>query len=169
MRNPFAPETDAEPKSETSQPSNTGSDGLAGTAVGSSTPASTTSAIDSTDDKNTEQTDESDETVRRGRGDLESDVAMILTKLSSGSLALEDAATPHRIAKLVVEDLGAPKAPSTGAVTNVLRRFADWGFITVTDEKPFAFVSITPDGESRGVAALRSEAKEAKKAAASAA
>lgn len=103
-----------------------------------------------------------DDDTRRGRGGLEADVREITNAFVQGEITLPDGAlmTPHRISALIESRLGA-KA-STGATSNVLKRWYDIGFCAV-NEKPLAFIDYTDAARLEGLTALKAKAKAARK------
>lgn len=102
---------------------------------------------------------------RRSKNALEEMVRAITDEFVSGHIQLEDGKrlTPHKIASLIATKYGV-KAPSAGAVTANLKRWADIGFITYTDS-PFAFKGYTDAGTTQGLAALKATGRAAKAAA----
>lgn len=113
-----------------------------------------------------EYTETAPEKTRRGRGNLEADVKAICDKFVTGEIALEanEYLTPHRIAKKIVEVMEPDSnAPSTGAVSAVLKRFEKYGFIAC-HSRPYAFADYTDRGRTDGLRALREEWKAARKA-----
>lgn len=103
---------------------------------------------------------------RRTRGLLESDIKRVTDKIVSGKLELPEGtnATPHRLANLLKEEDSLDKAPSTGAVANILTRWRDYGFALVND-KPLYFKGYSAKGKSEGLDALREKFSNARKAA----
>jgi hypothetical protein len=110
---------------------------------------------------------------RRPRGWLAQDVKQVLDKCITGELSLEEgkALTPHRVARLVQVMDGLDKAPSTGAVAAVFKRWEEYGFATFS-EKPYAFIDYTDQGRSVGLKGLiqaRTDVRRAEREAAKAA
>lgn len=103
---------------------------------------------------------------RRPRGFLDHDVLIVCQEFVDGTFAPTDKEgapaplTPHRIATRIYERGSLDKKPSTGAVTNTIRRWGEMGFATITT-KPIAFVAF--EGESTG-AALDTALKDARAA-----
>lgn len=111
--------------------------------------------------------DESVPKPKRPRTNLEAEVKRITDASVTGEIGDyfgNEPITPHRIANAIYEKSDRDSKPSTGAVTEVLKRWRDVGFITVT-EKPFAFEDYTEQGRTLGLNALKAQAKEARKAA----
>lgn len=107
-----------------------------------------------------------DKPKRAPRTDLEPEVKKVTDAFVTGSITLGEGEflTPHRIGKYVQQNLGSEKAPSTGAVSAVLDRWAGIGFATLV-EKPKAFGDYTDAGREKGLSALKAEAVAARKAA----
>lgn len=113
--------------------------------------------------------------ARLKRGDLESEVKDVTDLFVEGGLDTEGKPlTPYRIVQAIKASRVAhgfeARDPSSGAVTETLKRWRDIGFAEVT-EGPWAFVSYTPDAYAFGLIALKekaSAARKAKKAAAAA-
>jgi hypothetical protein len=99
-----------------------------------------------------------DETVKRDRGGLENLVLEVCNQIESGGIASEPgkAWTPHRLAVQVAERFPGGAAPSTGAISDNLKRWRDVGFAEVT-EKPLAFVGFTPEAKTVGLAGLKEQ------------
>lgn len=103
---------------------------------------------------------------RRTPRSLEPDLRAVLDAIVLGSAPLGDdeAATPHILAARIDAHRGETGVQSAGAVAAALDRWADVGFITLSP-KPKAFVSYTEAAVEKGLAALKLEAKAARKAA----
>lgn len=76
--------------------------------------------------------------------------------------------TPHRIVKAIKanregQGIFDRRDPSTGAVTDILKRWREIGFANLA-EKPQRFVGYTDEGMAHGLAALRHAGAEARKA-----
>lgn len=101
---------------------------------------------------------------KRERGGLELDVKSVTDAYVAGEIDLEGKPlTPHRIAALIgSRDEVSP--PSTGAVSNIVRRWGEIGFALVNDS-PLAFKKYTAKGEKDGLDAVKAKAKEKAKAA----
>ena len=108
----------------------------------------------------------------RPKGELENMVKEITDAYSDGTLTEHDATkplTPHAIAQLIAKRHGLAVAPSAGAVTANLDRWADLGFAVMSDTKPLAFAGYTQDAVDVGLAEMKARkrvaASEARKAA----
>jgi hypothetical protein len=103
-------------------------------------------------------------TPARERGSLELDVKSVTDAFAAGKIELPEGKTltPHRISQLIAsrDDV---EAPSTGAVSNVIKRWNEIGF-ALTDEKPLAFRRYSAKGEKDGLETLKAKAKEKAKA-----
>ena len=107
---------------------------------------------------------------KRSRGLLEADVKTITDKFDAGKITLEPGQllTPHRIGKLLVEQDGLDKAPSTGAISNIITKWGEIGFANV-NAAPLAFKGYSARGRKEGLESLKEKAAEkAKKARAAA-
>lgn len=95
---------------------------------------------------------------RRPRGWLANDVRVLLDEFVTGTRTLEAGQflTPHRVAKLVQEMDNLDKAPSSGAVAAVFKRWSKYGFATFND-KPFSFIDYTDKGRQVGLQGLIEE------------
>lgn len=110
---------------------------------------------------------------RRPRGWLANDVKRVCDKLITGEIQLPEgqSATPHRVAILVKDMEGLDKAPSTGAVAAVFKRWEDYGFATFKSG-PYSFDDYTDQGRTLGLQGLieaRSANRKAERQAAKAA
>jgi len=101
--------------------------------------------------------------ARRKRFDLDKDVKRIIDGIVTGLLAVSDGAplTPHRIALAIKALDNLEVAPSTGAVTAVLRRWVKFGYVEMS-ELPFAFKCYTPEASTKGLTQLMTEHHEKK-------
>lgn len=101
---------------------------------------------------------ETEDKVRRGRGLLEVDVKSVTDAFVQGQVTLGegDLLTPHRIGRQIKERDSLDKAPSTGAIVNVLKKWSDIGFAVVND-KPLAFTDYTDAARSQGLSALKEQ------------
>lgn len=119
---------------------------------------------------NDDEPEEESETERRPRGWLETDVKTFTDKFANGEITLEEGQflTPHRLSRLVKEHEALDKAPSTGAVAAVLKRWVDLGFIEV-NPKPFSFKAYTEVAKEKGLKAMKQERVDNRKAARAAA
>lgn len=88
---------------------------------------------------------------RRERGVLEGDVLSVIEDHEGGKVDLPEGKnlTPHLIAKEIASRKPKEKAPSTGAVTNIVKKLYDAGYILV-HQKPFAVKSISAKGKKQG-------------------
>lgn len=124
----------------------------AGTPVEDVTPADEGAAVAKTD--------------RRTKGDLGTEVKTVTDEFVAGTWkptnkeGADELLTPHRIATRLKDRDGLDKAPSTGAVTNVIKAWGDIGF-SINNEKPLAFTEYVGDGSE--LAALLADAKKAKR------
>lgn len=103
--------------------------------------------------------------ARRSRGLLEADVKGITDRFVSGDLTLPEGVaslTPHFIGLALKQQDVLEKAPSTGAVTAILKRWEEVGFIVVS-QKPYAFVDYTHAARVDGLAALKAASAAVKK------
>lgn len=108
----------------------------------------------STPDANDGETAE--DKVRRGRGLLEVDVRSVTDAFAKGEITLAEGEllTPHRIGRQVKDRDSLDKAPSTGAIVNVLKKWGEIGF-AVLNEKPLAFLDYTNEARNDGLSALK--------------
>ncbi len=99
-------------------------------------------------------------TIRRARGRLEELVREVCDDITAGGLTLPQGAahwTPHRLATAVKDKFPASGVePSTGAISDTLKRWRNYGFAVVEDD-PLAFVEYTEDGRTKGLSALKEE------------
>lgn len=104
-------------------------------------------------------------TNRRERGSLEASVLAITDEYEDGNIDLPEGKTltPHTIANLIKEKEGLEKAPSTGAVNAVLKRWDDnYGF-ALTHDKPYAFKRYSAKGKKQGLGSLKEAHREIRK------
>lgn len=103
--------------------------------------------------------------VRRQRNDLDDEVydAVCAVLEEAGGNPLDKPLTPSRISARIKDMKGLEKAPSGGAINNVLDRWAAAN-IAVVNPSPKAFVEFTPEAQARGVTAMREEFKASNKA-----
>ena len=101
---------------------------------------------------------------------LAKEVQKILDAYENGKMKVEEGRTltPSLIANAVQHRKKMDAPPSTGAVTAVLDRWADYGYITL-HPKPKAFKAFTAAGKRDGLAALKEKHTSAKRAATAAA
>lgn len=89
---------------------------------------------------------------RRARGALELQVLRIAQMYESGDVIFDDDElpylTPQTISELIADTYNV-SAPSTGAIRNVLVRWAGSQF-AIVKENPFRFVAVTPMGHELG-------------------
>lgn len=99
----------------------------------------------------------------RSRGNLEENVLAVVEDFEAGKIEVPEGKTftPHLIAKVVTENTG--KKASTGAVTNVLKKWDEAGFI-LTHDKPYAYKAISARGKKEGYAKLMEKLAEKRKA-----
>jgi hypothetical protein len=102
------------------------------------------------------------DTGRKARGELAYEVKRVCDEWVRG-LVDADTLTPAVIASVI--DEGNP--PSTGAIVAVFQRWEKWGFAMIA-QKPWRFLSYTPDGLKLGVAALETRYKKKERMTASA-
>ena len=97
---------------------------------------------------------------RRSRGLLASDVHAIVKDFVKGKVKLDEGKllTPTRISAIMVEEDSLETKPSPGAITNIIQKWVDVGYVTAYP-KPFAFKAITAAGEREGLDALTEKAK----------
>lgn len=97
---------------------------------------------------------------RRPRGWLMEDVKVVCDLWVTGELKIKDGLplTPHRAAMAVKEVDGLERAPSTGAVQAVFKRWAKLGFATFQRD-PFAFTGYTEEGQLLGLRGLQQKRK----------
>lgn len=106
------------------------------------------------------------EDARRPRGYLEADVKRITDRFVTGQLVLPEGAhlTPHHIGLAIKTEDSLEKAPSTGAVNAVLKRWEEIGYALVSTA-PYAFTGYTQAAVDEGLVALKGAAKAKKKTA----
>lgn len=92
--------------------------------------------------------------VRRKTGELEALVGEIINDWITGTCTA-DKLTPSKIGSAIQAKHGLVAAPSTGAITNVLTRWAAIGYVTLGDGKPLRFEDYTEDARDLGLAALQ--------------
>lgn len=100
-------------------------------------------------------------TVRRARGRLEDLVREVCDLIVTDGVDLPEAQlwTPHRLAAMIKERYPASGVdPSTGAITDTLKRWRDLGFADVNDG-PLNFVGYTDEGRSKGLTQLKDESR----------
>lgn len=119
------------------------------------------------------QVEAAEKAERRPRGWLAQDVKLVCDKIITGEITLAEGqeATPHRVARLVKEMDGLDKAPSTGAVAAVFKRWEEYGFASFK-QGPYAFADYTDEGRNVGLQGMieaRSAARKAERQAAKAA
>ena len=102
---------------------------------------------------------------RRERGALESDVRAVVEDFEAGKVEVPEGKTltPHVIAKEIAGRNGADKPPSTGAVTNIVKKFDDAGFV-LTHPKPYAVKGLSARGRKEGYDTLIEKYAEKRKA-----
>jgi hypothetical protein len=104
-------------------------------------------------------------TVPRARGRLEELVREVCDGIADGSIVEPEGRpwTPHRLAKLVVDRFpGSGAPPSTGAISDTLRRWKEVGFANI-DEGPVSFVSFTEGARTEGLTALKAAHRKSNK------
>lgn len=101
----------------------------------------------------------------RERGALELDVKDVTDAFDDGEIELEEGQTltPHRIARLIADRDGLDKPPSTGAITNIIKKWDEIGY-ALTHDKPLAYKRISARGKKEGLDTLKDKAKEKAKA-----
>lgn len=103
-------------------------------------------------------------TVRRERGQLEQLVLEVCKRIDNGGIATEAGKpwTPHRLAQEVLAAYpGAGANPSTGAISDTLKRWEGYGFAQIGHE-PLAFIDFTDAARQKGLQALKDEARAAR-------
>lgn len=105
---------------------------------------------------------------RGSRGDLEAEVKEVTDAFAEGKFDTEGKPlTPHRIANAIVAareaDGRTGRKPSTGAVTDTLKRWKQIGFANVS-EGPWGFDSYTDDALAFGLTELKVRAAADRKA-----
>lgn len=104
-------------------------------------------------------------TNRRARGRLEDLVRDVCDQIVVGGVTLPEGAvhwTPHRLAAAVKERFpGSGVEPSTGAISDTLKRWRGVGFAEVDDD-PLAFVDYTDAGREKGLSVLKEESRNAR-------
>jgi hypothetical protein len=104
------------------------------------------------------------DTIRRDRGGLEQLVLEVCNRIKNGAI-VSDADkpwTPHRLAQEVLATFpGAGANPSTGAISDTLKRWEACGF-AVVNHGPLAFVEFTPEAETVGLQGLKDRARAAR-------
>lgn len=101
------------------------------------------------------------DTVRRDRGGLEQLVLEVCNRIKAGGIANPDGKpwTPHRLAQEVLTAFpGAGANPSTGAISDTLKRWDKLGFAEVSTG-PLAWVDFTEEAETVGLAGLKERAR----------
>lgn len=100
-------------------------------------------------------------TIPRARGRLEDLVIEVGNLISAGSLEEPEGRpwTPHRLAKEVTTRYpGSGAPPSTGAISDTLRRWREIGFAEIGAD-PLSFIDFTAEGRTVGLAALKAKAR----------
>jgi hypothetical protein len=111
--------------------------------------------------------DPAEKKERRGNGALETQIKAVTDAFVQGVIDTGGAPlTPYRIAKFVQEKFPDGGKTSTGAVTECLKRWRDYGFCTLAsgDDTPMAFAGYTDEARSKGLKALKAEHRERNKA-----
>jgi len=100
------------------------------------------------------------EPTKRGRaaGQLEDEVRDICNRFLQREFPEQEICTPKFIAYKIAEESGEVKTPSVGAIGAVFDRWAKIGFATI-DKNPVRFTTFTVAGLTRGLEALKEEAK----------
>lgn len=107
---------------------------------------------------------------RRMKGDLGLAVLSVTDEFAAGTWAPTDKEgeavplTPHRIASRLKDRDGLDKAPSTGAITNVLKAWAEIGFATNASDKPLTFGAYVAGHSAADLASCVNDAKAARRA-----
>lgn len=107
------------------------------------------------------------DTIPRARGRLEELVREVCDQIEAGRITDEKGRpwTPHRLAKLIDERYpGSGSSPSTGAISDTLKRWSDIGFATIP-ESPRSFGGFTAEAMSEGLAALKKRYRDANRVA----
>lgn len=99
--------------------------------------------------------------IERPRGWLSDAVKAVCDDFVSGKIELPEGKTltPHYVSQLVAEREKLDKAPSTGAVSAVFKRWDEYGFI-LTHNKPFAFKDYSAKGKKEGLHGILDKRKE---------
>lgn len=92
-------------------------------------------------------------TGRKARGELEWEVYRVTVEWALGSVDA-DMLTPRVIAEVI--DEASP--PSTGAITEVFKRWELWGFASI-GKNPWQFTGYTPEGLVKGLDFLKARYK----------
>lgn len=96
---------------------------------------------------------------RRRRGGLEADIESAIHAMLAGEWPMPDAPlTPYRLSCAVRDRAELSHRPSTGGVTDVLKRWVKIGAVT-TRSGPFAFDAFTPAYAEHGLIGLHERAK----------
>lgn len=98
-----------------------------------------------TDDIDTEEPEYDDPEPRLPRGYLESDVDRVCRAYDSNQITLPEGKymTPYQIgSELIAETDGGRKRPSTGAISNILKKWEQAGYCELRTN-PNAFVSLS--------------------------
>jgi hypothetical protein len=95
------------------------------------------------------------ESGRAARGQLESWVHAVIELWVDER---PENCTPKWVAKTIMEIYSPPKAPSTGAIDAVFRRWQSYGY-AIIGSTPTRFVSFTSQGLTDGLEALKAKAK----------
>lgn len=112
---------------------------------------------------------------RRTKGSLGLDVKTVTDEYVAGGWEPKDsdgnalALTPHRIAQRLKERDSLEKAPSTGAITNVLKAWHELHFASLASEHPLTFGGYVGLGSVEELTSAQAQAKALKKAAKAAA
>lgn len=97
---------------------------------------------------------------RRPRGWLADDVKAVCDLYVTGELQIAEnkTLTPHRAASAVMKIDGLSKAPSTGAVQAVFKRWEKIGF-AIFARDPFAFIDYSEEGKLLGLRGVQDRRK----------
>lgn len=116
------------------------------------------------DTDNFDPDDYDDPEPRRPRGYLALDVNNVLREfIASGSTLPEgEFLTPWKVARMIKEDHQIDKAPSSGAVDAVFKRWDKIGYASFR-QVPFAFLDFTSRGQELGFEGFMREVKLARK------
>lgn len=97
---------------------------------------------------------------RRGRGFLATDINILCKSYVDGDISLDEGKflTPYTAAKILQQQDGLEKPPSSGAVSRCFKQWEEWGYATFRSN-PFAFVNFTSEGRERGLQSFVDEAK----------
>ena len=93
-------------------------------------------------------------TVTMKKGDLGRAVKMVIDGTITGKISFDGPITPSRIGRRIAEDRDDGYVPSNGAITNILRDWAEGGICTVS-AKPLAFESYTNEARTYGLSTVR--------------